>query len=218
MKIYRSITWDIETGNVIHEDSYEYDGPLALCDRSVQQQAGTAANNAAQTGQNLGNQAQGINTGTLQPFLTSELTNPQGYSQGDLTQMLNQSAAGAGGATSGLVGQANLQAARTGNTSGYGSAVDNAARTQQQAEAKTSEGVAADNAGLKQKQQQAAASGLADLGNEDMGGMFKALGLQNEDLNTDVQAGQSGWLQNMQGILSSLNGSGFSAGKGKVAF
>jgi hypothetical protein len=31
MKIYKKIRIDIETGAVTHEDSFEYEGPLALC-------------------------------------------------------------------------------------------------------------------------------------------------------------------------------------------
>jgi len=32
MKIYTKVVMDIETGNIIHEESYDYDGKLTLCD------------------------------------------------------------------------------------------------------------------------------------------------------------------------------------------
>lgn len=33
MRVYRSITTDIETGEIIAEDSYEYCGPIAKCEK-----------------------------------------------------------------------------------------------------------------------------------------------------------------------------------------
>lgn len=47
MKIYTKITWDIETGRLIGEESFDYSGPLALCDRGDSKAA--AAQSSAQS-------------------------------------------------------------------------------------------------------------------------------------------------------------------------
>jgi hypothetical protein len=170
---------------------------------NLQQTAGTnAAQNTAS--------AAGVNS-TLNPFLTSELLHPQGYSQGDQTAMLSAGQAGTGGATAGIAGQANLQAARTRNAGGFGAALDAAARSRQQASAGSSEQIAADNANLKQKQQQEAATGLQGLYGTDSSNALKALGIQDQAIGTEADAGKSGWLQNATGILNSITGAGKSA-------
>jgi len=173
--------------------------------RAAQSQATTAANTAGTTAAQYGADASGTYS-QLNPFLTSELRNPTGYSQPQLTSMLSAAQGGAGGATSGITGQANLEAARTRNGAGFGSALDAAARSRQQAAAGSSEGIAADNAQLQQKEQQSAVSGLTGLYGANTDAMMKALGLQNQDINTEVDAGKSGWLQNATGVLSAVGG------------
>lgn len=168
--------------------------------------AGTAGTDAAQASSS----AAGVNS-TLNPFLQSELTHPQGFTPGQTTSMLSASQGGAGGATSGLTGQANLQTARTRNAGGFGTALDAAARSRQQASATGSEGIAADNAQLQQKQQQTAAGALQGLYGTDSSNALKSLGLQNDAIGTEVGAGKSGWLQNATDILGTLSGAGKSA-------
>lgn len=161
--------------------------------------------------------AAGVNS-TLNPFLTSELTHPQGFSQQQQTSMLSAAQGGAGGATAGLTGQANLQTARTRNAGGFGTALDAAARSRQQAVAGQSENIAGQNAQLQQTQQQDAAKGLQGLYGTDSSNALNALGLQNGAINTEVNAGKSGWLQNATGILSTLNGTGSAGAALKTAF
>ena len=74
----------------------------------------------------LGSQASTISS-TLLPFLTRQLTNPQGYTQQQTGAMLDAAEAGTGGATAGLTTEANLAAARNRN-SGFSGALDQAAR------------------------------------------------------------------------------------------
>src|ERR1700743_3119785 len=107
-RIHTRTVIDMATGAIIEDESYEYSGPLALCDRWAQGQEKTDATNAGNTAAGFGSSASGISANLL-PFLTRELNNPQGFSQQDTTQMLNQAQAGAGGATSGLMGAAALQ-------------------------------------------------------------------------------------------------------------
>jgi len=204
MRITTKIVFDID-GNVLEHEFYEYDGPLALADRAAQSQASQAAKTAGGTAAQYGSDASSIGS-QLVPFLTREMTNPQGMSQQDLGAQLTAGMAGSGGANSGITGQANLQVARTGNTGGFQAALDNAARMRQQTSAKTSEGIAADNAQLKQKQQQQGAAGLQGLYGTDVGAQFKGLDAQNADIDAEIKAGQSGWLQNGLDIANTVLG------------
>lgn len=168
---------------------------------------GTAGTQAAQD-----NASAAGTRSTLNPFLTSELLHPQGFSQADTTSMLSAGQAGAGGATAGVTGLANLQTARTRNAGGFGTALDAAARARTQAAAGSSEGIAADNAKLKQTQQQDAASGLQGLYGTDSGNALKALGLQDQAIGTETDAGKSGWLQNSMDVIKALGGGAQGAG------
>ena len=179
--------------------------------RSAQNQAGAAATTAADTGSQLGQEAQGIGS-TLTPFLTEELQHPQGYSQQDTSAMLAAGMGGAGGATSGVTGQANLEAARSGNAGGFQAALDDAARSRSKASAGSAEGIAADNAQLKTQQQQDAAKGLQGMYGTDTSGMLSSMGQEAPDINAEVNAGKSGWLQNLTGLMSTINGSAQGAG------
>jgi hypothetical protein len=164
---------------------------------------GTDSSNAATAGTNAAS-----SYATLNPFLQNELRSPQGFSQQDMTSQLSAAEGGTGGATSGITGQANLQAARTRNASGFGSALDAAARSRQQALAGQSEGIAANNADLKQTQQQGAAKGLEGLYGTNLGAQNNDLNNQNNAIGTELKAGQSGWLQNATAIAGMLKGAG----------
>ncbi len=179
--------------------------------RSAASQATNAANTAANTGTSEGAGAAGINA-NLTPFLTQEMENPQGYSQQDMTQQLNQAEAGAGGATSGITGQAQLQAARQRNPGGFTGALDQAARSRTQAAADASEGIAANNANVKLQQQQAGANGLAGMYGADTNAMLRSMAMEPEDINSEVNADNSGWLQQTMGTLQGLGGLAANAG------
>lgn len=167
----------------------------------------TATGNAAQYGGN----ASAIG-GNLTPFLTQRMLNPQGFSQGDMGAMLANAFGSAGGATSGITGQANLQAGRSRNDAGFSTALDDAARQRAAAAAQTSEGIAANNANLKQDQSNNAARMLQGLYGTDVGAQNEALNTANQATQTGIEAGKSGWLQNMTNLLSAINGSAAAAG------
>src|SRR6185312_14491246 len=116
------------------------------------------------------------------------------------------------GATSGITGQANLQAGRARNDAGFSTALDDAARQRTEAAAQTSEGVAANNANLKQDQSNNAARMLQGLYGTDVGAQNEALNTANQATQTGIEAGKSGWLQNLTSILSAINGSASAAG------
>jgi hypothetical protein len=169
----------------------------------------SATNNAAQ----YGGQASQIG-GTLTPFLTQRLLNPSGYSQGDMGAMLANAFGSAGGATSGITGQANLQAGRSRNDAGFSTALDDAARQRTAAAASTSEGVAASNANLKQDQSNNAAKMLQGLYGTDVGAQSENLNTANNATQAGTEASKVGWLQNLQGILGTIGKLGVPGGGG----
>jgi len=180
--------------------------------RSAVNQASQAYGNANNTATTLGAEGQGIGA-NLTPFLTSELQHPQGYSQEDTSAMLSAGLGGAGGANSGLVGEANKMAATTRNAGGFQAALDDAARQRTKAAAGTSEGIAAQNAGVKQQQQQDAARGLQGMYGTDTSGMLNAMNQEHEDVNSEADANKSGWLQNTLAILNTGANVGSAIGK-----
>jgi hypothetical protein len=171
--------------------------------RNAVSQASSAATNAAGTSAELGSEGQGI-ASTLTPFLTSELTHPQGYSQGDTSAMLAAGLGGAGGANAGIVGQADQRAAVSRNAGGFQAALDDAARMRSKGAAGASEGIAAENAGLKQTQQQDAAHALGGMYNTDTSGMLQSAGQIAPDINQEIAGNKTGWLQNAQSIMKQL--------------
>lgn len=171
--------------------------------RQQQGQANSTFKTATGNAANYGGNASSIG-GNLTPFLTQRMLHPEGYSQGDMGAMLANAFGSAGGATSGITGQANLQAGRSRNDAGFSTALDDAARQRTAAAAGTSEGIAANNANLKQDQSNNAARMLQGLYGTDVGAQNEALNTANSATNTGIEAGKSGWLQNMTNVLSSL--------------
>lgn len=173
--------------------------------RNATTQASNAFNQATNTANNFSGQASGVNA-TLEPFLSEELTHPQGYSPEDQSAMLAAGMGASGGAASGITGAADQMAAANRNAGGFNSALDAVARDRMKADAGVAEGIAGKNAELKSQQQQDAAAGLSKLYSTDTSGMLDAMRLQPEDINSEVNAGKSGWFQNMNELLRTLNG------------
>lgn len=161
-----------------------------------------ALNQATSTANMLGTDASAIGS-TLTPFLTQEMLHPQGYGQQGLSAMTAAAEGGAGGATSGLTGQAMQRAAASHNTGAYGAALDAASRNRTQATADASEGIASKNAGFQQEQQQNAANQLGGLYKTDTSGMLES---QGQEAN-DIKVGQT------QGIMGDINSTLGAVGK-----
>lgn len=173
--------------------------------RAAQNAAKNAVNNENSTAGNFANTASTVNS-TLQPKLTQEANNPTGYTPTDMNSMLTASAQSLGGANSGITGQANLQAARTRNSAGYGSALDEAQRAKGRQLSQNALNIQSSNANLKQDQQQAGIKGLEGLYGIDLGSMNHAMGLVPSTIDAETQAGNSGWFQNMTGFMNALAG------------
>jgi hypothetical protein len=175
--------------------------------RSAVNQANSLENNASSTAAGYGSGAANISS-TLIPFLTRELNNPGGISQQDQTAMLSASQGGAGGLAGGLATKANERAGATGNASGVTSALDDIARQRMKAAAGGSEAIAGQNAETKLNQQQEGAEGLSKLYGTDVGAQLGALGVQNNAIGQEVNAGDHGWFQNLTSMISALRGGG----------
>lgn len=186
-----------------HSVSYEYTGELAMADRAAQSRAKTAADTAGSTATTMGADASAEHT-ALTPFYTSEMHAEHAFDPNQTNELLTYAGAGEGGAAGSLTGEAGLQAARTRNASGFTKALDEAARNKDKAAAGLSEGIAAqDVMGAKQLNQEGAA-GMSGLYGEDVNGQMKAMGLENEDIKTELEAGKSGWLQNLNSTVGTL--------------
>ena len=171
---------------------------------AAQQAAGTAAATGAQYGQLAG--ALG---GMLVPTLQGDVTNAPGFSPAALNAMTTQGLEGAGGAASGLVGQAGLAGARSRNVgAGTTGALDEVAREKMRTSAGVGLDVATKNAMLQQQQRASALKGLQDIYGIQTGAQLKAMGLVPEDIDAWAKANQTGWVQNVTGVLSALQGAG----------
>lgn len=173
--------------------------------RDAQNQASDAAKTAKNTSAGFGSQASTIGS-RLVPFLSRQMTNPAGMSQQDIGAQLAAGLASSGGATAGLAGAASHRASTARNPMGFSAALDAAARDRGKADSSTALGIAARNANLKAEQQEQAARGLGQLYGMNMTGENEAARNQIGDINSEVNAGKSGWLQNGMGILEALKG------------
>ena len=186
------------------EEGFDYQGPLALCDRNLQASATSNAATAGNTAAGYGSQA-GSESSQLNPFYSQEMKATHGFTPGQTNELLTAAGAGTGGATGALQGQAQLEGARTRNASGFTKSLDEAARDKNKALSANSEGVAAqDVMGAKQLNQQGAA-GMQGLYGTNVGAQLKAMGQQNEDINTAITAGNSGWLQNATALANTAS-------------
>lgn len=193
------------------EQSFEYSGVVGLCDRQLQAQATQNAKTAGQTAAGYGSSAS-ADSSAVTPFYTSELKAKHGFDPTQINELLTAAEAGAGGAAGSITGQAGLEAARTRNASGFTKSLDEAARDKDKALAASSEGIAGqDVMGAKELNQEGAA-GLQGLYGTNVNAQLKAMGQQNEDVNTAIEAGKSGWLQNMTGVIGALGSAAQGAG------
>jgi hypothetical protein len=168
--------------------------------RAAQQMAQGQANTAGARAGTLFSEGQAANA-QLFPFLSGEMRAQHALTPTQQNELLTYAGAGAGGATGAFTGEESLNAARTRNTAGYQAALDRAQLGRQQALARASEGVAAEDVNLTEQNRQRAAAGMANLYGVDTGGALKAMGIGAEDVKNEITAGQSGWFQNLMSLV-----------------
>ena len=181
--------------------------------RSAVGQAGDAYKQATSTADRLGADASGIGS-NLTPFLTARMLHPEGLGQEGISAETGAALGGAGGAASGLMGAAAQRAAASRNAGGFDAALDAAARERMKAAGTASEGIAAQNENLKQEQSNNAANLLEKQYGVDTSGMLESQGQEANDIKAEVDANQTGWLQNTMDILKTINGLGAGGGAG----
>lgn len=140
------------------------------------------------------------------------MEHPQGIGQEGIAAETGAALGGAGGAASGFTGEAVQRAAASRNAGAYQAALDDVARQRMRAAAGASEGIEAQNENLKQEQRQQGADALGRMYGVDTSGELDSMGQESRDINSEVDAGNSGWLQNTLGIINALKPGG-SGGK-----
>lgn len=174
------------------------------------------------------NESQGVFTGAqgnandlyskLFPIFQGEATNPQGFGAKDLASMNTASQQSVGGSTAGAVGEGDLAGARTRNAGSFAPALDEAVRSGQRQLSTNALDIQGKNAALKQAQQQAGISGMSGLYGQNSSDMLSALGLSNQSTQTGLEAGKSGWFQNMLGLITALKPGGSAGGGNPASF
>lgn len=178
---------------------------------------------AAKQAKNLGANAGGV-AGTSEananqlyssvvPGLIRQAQTPQGLTAGQLNTATTASAEAAGGANAGLTGEGRLAALRTRTAGGYPAALDEAARAKGRTLATNAQNLQLTNARLGLERQSEAQRQLEGLYGVNTSNMLRAMGLQNQDLETQLQAGRQGWLQNTEGVLGTIGELGSRAAK-----
>jgi hypothetical protein len=178
--------------------------------RSAVGQASNAYDTAKDTSATLGGEAQAIGA-NVTPFLTEEMLHPQGLGQQGITAETSAALGGAGGAMSAFNGEAAQRAGVSRNAGGFQAALDDASRQRMKAAAVSSEGIEANNENLKQTQQQEGAKALQGMYGTDTSGMLDSQGQEANDINAEVGANKTGWLQNALAIANTVTGAGKAA-------
>jgi hypothetical protein len=162
--------------------------------------------------QNTYNTSKGLESGAesnatnlynqLMPEFSQEATNPQGFGAADLAAMNTASQQSTGGAVASAKGEGALEAARTRNSAGIAPSIEESARDAMRTNSENALNIQGANAKLKQQQQQEGLSGLSNLYGTNTNEVLSSLGLQNAATNDYVNAGNSGWFQNMTGLMN----------------
>lgn len=220
MKIYALVT--VQLTDVIGEylpietRSFEYDGPVERCDRSAQNQAGRNSTTANSVAGGFGTTASGIGSSII-PGLEREATNPTGLTPEQKNNATVSGAEAIGGVNSGVRGAADLATARTRNAGGVAPALDEAARIKGRQLASNTEAVTNLDTSLANKKQEFAQGELGNLYQGLNKDQLTAMGISDEDINTMLKAGSTGWQQNAMGWLNAIKPSGGGGGASGAA-
>lgn len=217
--------WNGERYVTAEERGYEYEGPVALCDRSAHSRAQAAGNAAAQVGQQaLGAANQyGSNASAVGSFLMPQeeqmALHPPGYA--DLPNMLGSAGAISAANANRAQQDATLRSMRTGNAAGAGAIDAASAQGASQAETGAIQNILAQNDILKAQQQEGALGALAGLYGTDVGAQMRgydaatgAANAQSGAANAMTNADKAGWFQNYLALRNSMARSAAGGGGG----
>jgi hypothetical protein len=164
VRIHTRTVWDIGSGQLLADESFEYSGPVESCDpgggvRSSLTNNATAGNAISKAGQ----QNAASLYGTLSPTLSTMATNPQGINPADMAKIQTSNMQTAGGANAGAVGQGSLLAARTKNAGTADAAIAKSGESASQNLSKANLATQNENQQVKQQQQGEGLKGLQSL-------------------------------------------------------
>jgi len=205
MRITIDPVLDLHTLEWLPRPSYEIPDSEVLIrfDRSAQGQAKQNVSTANSVAGGFGTAASQIGS-SLIPGLEREAQNPTGFTPVQKNNMLVSGAEAIGGVNAGLKGEANLASARTRNAGGFAPALDEAARIKSRQLSGNALGVENEDARLANEKQQFAQRQLQGLYGTDTTNQLRAMGLSDEALNSEINAGKSGWLQNTLDTIGTL--------------
>lgn len=206
MKIITRAVLDMATMQWIPalEESFEYSGEIAKCDRAAQAAAKNLRNTTAADAAQAGSMAQSTES-QLNPFFQREMNAEHYFTPGQADELLTAAGAQAGGIAGTEAEALRRNAVSTGNPTALTKNLQELARDRMKANAGAAENVAAqDVMGAKQLNQMGAA-GEGHLFDVNTDAQLKAMGLENQAINTEVEAGKSGWLQNLNSTLGTLS-------------
>ena len=204
-KVVMQMTENIGEYILIEKHEFEYDGVVDLCDRSAVGAAKNARDVAQSTAATAGGEAD-TEHGKLSPFYTNEMNAEHLFTPGQEGELLTASMAPLGSELGDTQHAAELAGARTRNASGFTKTLQQAQRDKDKAVAGASQGVAAqDILGAKQLNQEGAAGEMGLFG-ADTNKQLASMGLENQAINTQIEAGKSGWLQNMNDTIKAISG------------
>lgn len=184
--------------------------PRTMNDRALQQQEKQTYGATTDVANQAGANAAGL-YGPLTGFGKTMMTAPPGYGP-DLANMQGIAGEEASSAANNARQSAALAAARSGNAAGINAAQDAAAQQAALAGGENQQNILAENAQLKQQQMQEGAGLLQGIYGTNVNAQLSALGQQPADINAGVNAGKTGWLQNLTGVLGTLGGLGQGVG------
>jgi hypothetical protein len=214
MRITLNPTFDIESGELLHHDGqFEVAEIPILFDRSAQSEAGQNVKTDRSLAGQAGTEAGQIGASFI-PGLERQAQNPTGFTPLEKGRQLTAGAEAIGGVNAGLTGEANLASARTRTAGGFAPALDEAARIKSRQLSTNALGVENQDAILRQKKQQEANQQLGQLYGMDRSNQLRAMGLSDEAINSQVNAGKSGWQQNAMGWINAIKPSGSGGGGG----
>lgn len=211
MKVVEFATWgsisDFLAGKPAdREISYDYEGPVEKLDRWATGAEQGLAHTAKDTATAAGSQA-ASEEAPLQTFANQEMHAQHLYDPTQVNTLLTAAEAPLGAEEAATEGAAQRESALTNNASGFAKDLDLAARNRAKIGAGAGENIAAqDIMGAQQLRQQGA--GLMEgLFKTDTQKQLEAMGLQNQAIQGEVEAGKSGWLQNFDNTLAAVTGS-----------
>jgi hypothetical protein len=213
MRVLENPTFSIETGQLLFHDGETFveDFPIRF-DRGATGQAKTQGQNAgAVAGQSQSNANQIYSS--LVPGLIRQAQTPQGFTAQQMNTATTAAGEAAGGANAALTGEGRLAALRSRTAGGTSAALDEAARAKNRSLATSAQDLQLANARLGLQRQAQAQQQLQGLYGTNTNDMLRAMGLQNQDLQTQLEAGRQGWLQSTEGVLGTIGGLGQNAAR-----